>query len=65
MTEQLPRDPAGLLADIRKKTDSIVRQQRIADTEGFSCMGGAIALQRLRRDRSVLQRQLPPLRIVQ
>ncbi len=61
-----PAAPAvlELLTRIRGKTDSIVRQQRIADTEGFQGMGGAMGLQRLRREREAMQRQLPPLSLV-
>lgn len=54
-----------LMARIREKSRLIVQQQRIADTKGFSSMGGALGLQKLRRERQALQAQLPPLELVQ
>lgn len=58
------RDPAAILADIRKKTDLILKQQAAADRGEFTCYGAAAGLQKLRHDRRVLQAELPPLRTV-
>lgn len=66
MTDTLTsEDVKALMNRIKAKSGLIVNIQRTADTEGFSCMGGAIGLQKLRQERSSLQGQLPPLSLVQ
>lgn len=58
-------DVQALMTRIRAKTDIIIKQQHIADTTGFDSMGGAMGLQRLRRERQGLQARLPALALVQ
>ena len=53
-----------ILKEIKEKSRLIHIQQKKADKEGFKDYGGAIGLQRLRRDRDALKGALTPLKIV-
>lgn len=55
---------ADILKAVIEKTKHIDRLQKQADTKGFETYGGAIALQRLRQERKVLQAQLDKPRVV-
>jgi hypothetical protein len=59
-----PRDPALILKDIRAKTNMIGLQRHRQRTGEFKSMGAAMALQKLLRERKLLQGELPPLRLI-
>lgn len=56
-------DAKAVLADLRALSKRIVAIQRAADRGEFKSMAGAFGLQKLRKDRDRLIRQLPPLRL--
>lgn len=63
MTEA-PRPPAEILSDLRAKSKLIVHLQGRADRREFKSVNDAIVLQKARREREVLRRELPPFRLV-
>lgn len=60
----IPEETKATLTKIVGLSSEIVKQQRRADARKFRSMGDALNLQKLRRDRTALQRSLPPLRLV-
>lgn len=56
--------PEDILTDIRRKTDVLDKLKDERRTKGFKSVGAAIGFQVVENQRSLLQRSLPPLRLI-